>query len=225
MNTRQDNVTPHGPQASTTPSEPWRMQVDDWNRRYASDDFIWSINPNGFLAQHARQLTPGRALDLAAGECRNAVWLASQGWSVEAVDFAQQGLEKGQRLAQARLVAERIRLVAADLNDYIPAEQAFDLVTLVYLQLPWCELAPIILRAARAVAPGGTLLLIAHHTQNLTHGYGGPRYAEVLYTAEQVAMLVESELQVECAEQLQRPVNTAEGTRYAIDCLVRAKRI
>lgn len=170
-------------------------------------------------------MTPGRALDLAAGECRNAVWLARQGWSVQAVDFAEQALQKGGRLAQSNGVAERNRLLAADLNDFIPTEQAFDLVTLIYLQLPWNELAPIIQRAARAVAPGGTLLLVAHHTLNLTQGYGGPRHAEVLYSAEQVVALLAAELLIERAEQLPRPVITADGTRHAIDCLVCAKRL
>jgi SAM-dependent methyltransferase len=225
MNTRHDSQAPDSPQRIITPSEPWRMQAEDWNQRYATDEFIWSVNPNCFLQQHAEELTPGRALDMAAGECRNAVWLASQGWSVEAVDFAQQALQKGWRLAQSNGVAERIRLLAADLNDFIPTEQGFDLVTLIYLQLPWDELAPIIQRAARAVAPGGTLLLIAHHTLNLTHGYGGPRHAEVLYSAEQVVTLLAPELLIERAEQLQRPVITVDGTRHAIDCLVRAKRI
>lgn len=224
MNTRQDHARTPEPQADHAPNEPWRMRMDDWNQRYANDDFIWSVNPNRSLEQHAQQQPPGRALDLAAGECRNAVWLASQGWSVEAVDFSRLALEKGQRLAQSRQVAERIHLVTADLDSYIPAERAFDLVTLVYLQLPWQELAPILMRAARAVAPGGTLLLIAHHPHNLTHGHGGPRHAEVLYTEEQVATLLAPELRIERAERLQRPVHTANGTRYAIDCLVRARR-
>ncbi|MDC7710354.1 class I SAM-dependent methyltransferase [Vogesella indigofera] len=224
MTTRHDNTLPHEPQAASIPGEPWHMQVDDWNRRYASDDFIWSEHPNRSLEQHVQPLPAGRALDLAAGECRNAVWLASQGWSVEAVDFARLALEKGRRLAQSRQVAERIRLVTADLNDYIPAERVFDLVTLVYLQLPWPELVPILLRAAGAVAPGGTLLLIAHHTHNLMHGHGGPRLAEVLYTAEQVATLLAPELRIERAERLRRPVHTADGIRHAIDCLVRATR-
>lgn len=225
MNNLHDSLASDTPRGMTSSNEPWRMQADDWNRRYDTDDFIWSVTPNCFLQQHAQSLMPGRALDLAAGECRNAVWLARQGWSVEAVDFAQQALEKGRRLAQSNEVAERISLVAADLNDFIPTEQGFDLVTLIYLQLPWNELAPIIQRAARAVAPGGTLLLIAHHTKNLTHGYGGPKHAEVLYSAEQVAALLAPELLVERAEQLERPVITADGTRHAIDCLVRAKRI
>lgn len=225
MNTQKDNSASDSSQGNTTSSEPWRMQAEDWERRYATDNFIWSVKPNSFLQQHAQQLTPGRAIDLAAGECRNAVWLARQGWSVEAVDFAQQALQKGLRLARANEVEDRIRLVAADLNDFVPTEQAFELVTLIYLQLPWDELAPIIQRAARAVAPGGTFLLIAHHTQNLTRGYGGPQHAEVLYSAEQVAALLAPELLIERAEQLQRPVSTDNGIRYAIDCLVRAKRI
>ena len=65
------------------------MDRDDWNRRYAASDYVWTVEPNRFLVAEAGDLDPGRALDLACGEGRNAVWLAQWGWQVEAVDFAE----------------------------------------------------------------------------------------------------------------------------------------
>lgn len=62
------------------------MEREDWNRRYAAQEFIWTVEANRFLVAETVDLPPGRALDLAAGEGRNAVWLAEQGWTVETED-------------------------------------------------------------------------------------------------------------------------------------------
>ncbi len=200
------------------------MKREDWNRRYSEKDFVWTVDPNRFLTAEVQPLSPGSALDLAAGEGRNAVWLAEQGWTVRAVDFSSVGIEKGRRLAAARNVADKIDFVVADLRDYELETGSFDLVVLFYLQLPQSELAPIVERAARAVAPGGTFLLVAHDSANLTHGYGGPQDPDVLYTAEQVVAALRGELEIEKATTVDRPVQTDDGVKVAIDCLVRARR-
>lgn len=204
------------------------MEREDWNRRYAAQEFIWTVEANRFLVAEAADLPlylpRGRALDLAAGEGRNAVWLAEQGWTVCAVDFSEMAFEKAKRLAAARNVADRIDFQVADLRGCTPEIHRFDLVALIYLQLPWVELAPILVRVARAVAPGGTFLLVGHDSANLEHGYGGPRNPDVLYTAEQVVAALSGELEIEKASRVERPVETDDGVKIAIDCLVRGKR-
>ena len=200
------------------------MERDDWNRRYAANEFIWTVEANRFLVAEAADLSPGRALDLAAGEGRNAVWLAEQGWAVRAVDFSHVAIEKGRRLAAARTVADRIDFQVADLRGCTPEVHRFDLVALIYLQMPMAELAPILVRAARAVAPGGTFLLVGHDPANLEHGHGGPRDPGILYTAEQVVAALDGELEIEKAHRVERPVETDGGVRTALDCLVRGKR-
>ncbi len=70
----------------------------------------------------------------------------------------------------------------ADLTSYEPARDRFDLVLIVYLHLGAAELPPIIEGAARAVAPGGRLVVIGHDVENLERGTGGPQVAEVLTT-------------------------------------------
>ena len=195
-----------------------------WNTRYAEKELVWTANANQFLVAEAAGLMPGRAIDLAAGEARNAVWLAEQGWAAHAVDFSEAGLDKGRQLAEARKVADRVTFETADLRDYVPEMRGFDLVALFYLHLPWQALAPIIRRAADAVAPGGTLLVVGHDSANLANGYGGPQNPDVLFSADQVTAALGGTLEIEKSGQVNRTVKTDTGTKTAIDCLVRAKR-
>jgi SAM-dependent methyltransferase len=195
----------------------------EWNRRYAGSELLWTAKPNRFLVAETSSLAPARALDLACGEGRNAVWLAEQGWRVTGVDFSDVALAKARELAAARGV--QAEWTQADLLDYRPVEGAYDLVLLFYLQLPAAERRRVVRTAAGALAPGGTLLVVAHDSSNLEHGHGGPRDAAVLYTAaDVVADLEGSGLEVERAELVERPVETPDGERTALDALVRLVR-
>jgi SAM-dependent methyltransferase len=198
------------------------MDRDDWDRRYRGRDFVWSVEPNRFLLAEVEGLTPGRALDLAAGEGRNAVWLAIRGWSVTAVDWSEVGLEKGRRLAEHQAVS--VDWVLADLREWEPPARAFDLVIVLYLQPPADLRTPVWRRAAAAVATGGRLIVIGHDVANLTEGWGGPSHRGHLYTADEVAGVVGGELEVVRAEQVLRPVETEEGPRQAVDNIVVAVR-
>jgi hypothetical protein len=92
-------------------------------------------------------------------------------------------------------------------------------VIVFYLQLQADELATVLGRAARAVAPGGTFLLVGHDLRNLAEGHGGPKDAAVLYTPEDIVASLGG-LEVERAETVERPVDGA----VALDALVRARR-
>jgi SAM-dependent methyltransferase len=196
-----------------------------WDERYRAAEFVWSTQPNRFLPPEVEGLTPGRALDLACGEGRNAVWLATRGWDATGVDFSATGLEKAARLAQTNHVT--VEWVCADVTTWQPAE-LFDLVVVFYLQLPEPQRRAALGSAARALAPGGTLLVVAHDRTNLSGGIGGPPDPAVLYTPEDVRGALDgsgvSELVVERAEVVERPVETDTGTVMALDCLVHAHR-
>lgn len=200
------------------------MDASDWNARYATDELIWKAEPNRFLPPEVAGLAPGRALDLACGEGRNAVWLAQQGWTATGVDFAAEGLAKGRRLAADRGVA--VEWVEADLLTWAPSPRSYDLVVVFYLQLPAPERGRVLRAAAEALAPGGTLLVVAHDSRNLTDGYGGPQSASVLYTAADVLadLGAADGLAVERAEEVLRPVVVDDRTFEAIDCVVRLRR-
>jgi len=193
----------------------------EWDRRYAGSELVWTAEPNRFVVAEVQDLAPGRALDIAAGEGRNSVWLASRGWQVTAVDFSAAGLDKGRRLAEARGVT--IDWVHADVRDYQPEAGSFQLVLVAYLQLAESELDGVLRRIATRLAPGGLLLVVGHDVTNLTEGTGGPPDPAVLYTPESITRSL-SGLTVLRAERVRRPVVTADGQREAVDTLVRAIR-
>ena len=192
-----------------------------WNQRYSGPDLVWGAGPNRFVADELAALTPGRAIDLGAGEGRNAIWLAERGWRVTAVDFSAAGLARAARLAAQRGVS--VDWVQADLLDYRPAPGGYDLVLVAYLHLPSASLARVLRAAAAAVAPGGTLLVIGHDRDNIPRGHGGPQDPDRLYTPATVTAELAG-LAVRRADQVLRPVQTPEGERTAIDTLVRAER-
>lgn len=197
------------------------MTSDDWDRRYAEPRLVWSAEPNRFLAEEAAGLAPGRALDLACGEGRNAVWLARRGWDVTGVDFSPVAVDKARRMAAEAGVAARF--VRADLADHVPEPASADLVAIVYLQVPEPLRTTVLGRAGGALRPGGTLLWIAHDLANLDRGHGGPRDPAVLSTPEGVAAALTG-LDVVRAEVVRRPVVTDAGDAVALDTLVRAVR-
>ncbi|WP_416986188.1 class I SAM-dependent methyltransferase [Streptomyces sp. T028] len=200
------------------------MDAAGWDERYRGSELVWKAEPNRFVAEELAGLEPsGRAVDLAAGEGRNAVWLAERGWEVDAVDFSAVALEKAERLAAKRSV--RLRTVHADLTLWAPPEATYDLALIAYLHLPWPEMTEVLTRTGTAVREGGTLLLVGHHAANPEHGHGGPQDPRVLYTPEQVADLWRSYAGILRAETVTRPVTDAEGnSRTALDALVHAVR-
>lgn len=165
------------------------MTREFWENRYTeasrSGSTIWSLDPNLWLADVTGPLTPGTAVDLGAGEGRNALWLASLGWTVVAVDFSPAGLAIGRSRAESIGVGDSVDWVEADATDWVSAHPV-DLVVMAYLQLPQDALARVIRNAADSLAAGGTLALIGHDRSNLTGGYGGPQDAALLSTPEEL---------------------------------------
>lgn len=202
------------------------MDATDWDRRYDTGAYVWHTDPNRFLPSMIAGLEPGRALDLACGEGRNAVWLARQGWSVTGVDFSAVGLDKGRRLAEHHHVA--VEWVHADVTTWPGRPDGFDLVVAFYLQLPSVERGIAIATAARALAPGATLIVVAHDSRNLTDGVGGPQDPVVLYDADDLRADIDragvADLTIELAGELLREVDTEAGPKSAIDCMLRAHR-
>jgi SAM-dependent methyltransferase len=198
------------------------MEREDWDQRYAVDELIWHAEPNRFLVEATADLTPGTALDVACGEGRNAVWLAEQGWRATGADFSAVALDKARRLASSRGVD--VDWIEADVRAWVPP-QSFDLVIIMYLQLPASERQTVYRAFAGVVAPGGHLIVVGHDIENLTAGFGGPQDPSVLFSAQDVVESIEGTgLHVERAEQVRRPVATEEGEVDAIDALVRAVR-
>lgn len=198
------------------------MDAATWDDRYRDRGLVWGTGPNALVAAETADLPPGRMLDLAGGEGRNAIHLAEQGWDAEVVEFSEVALEKARGLAASRGVT-----IATTLADVTAAPDlaSADLVLICYLQVPAAPYAAAVRHAATRVAPGGTLLVVVHDRDNLERGVGGPPDPAMLPTvADTRAALDGSGLEVVRAEQVLRRVETPDGPRDAVDHVVRAVR-
>lgn len=216
------------------------MDAAEWDERYSQSELVWGVPPNSTVVEHVHGLDrriplfPGpdgqlpdlpRALDLACGEGRNALWLATHGWRVHAVDFSQVGIDKARTVASrlSRSVRGRLDWQCADLTD---AETdlggPYELVLMVFLHLPASQRRALLHRVVHLLSPGGTLLVLGHDTLNLTEGYGGPQDPSILFTPEDITtdLGVDSGMDIHIAHRVTRPT---EG-RNAIDALVVATK-
>lgn len=157
--------------------QPW------WEERYVAHPRVWSGHVNAQLAAEAVDLEPGRALDVGAGEGGDALWLAARGWDVTAMDFSEVALGRGRARAEEVGLADRTTWRWADARTWEPAEERWDLVSSHFLHLPEGGMVEVVRRLATAVAPGGTLLVVGHHPDDLTTGLRHGR-AEWLFTPE-----------------------------------------
>ncbi|MQY23549.1 class I SAM-dependent methyltransferase [Nocardia macrotermitis] len=218
------------------------MDAADWDARYTQGELVWGAPPNATVVEHVYGLerrvvlqpdAPGepvpdlpRALDLACGEGRNTLWLATHGWRVRAVDFSQVGIDKGRTVAArlSRSVRGRIDWQCADVTDPAAAIPGpFELVLSVFLHLPADQRRAMLIRAAELLSPGGTLLVLGHDTTNLTDGFGGPQDPSILFTPDDVVTDLSSapDIRIRITDRVLRET---EG-RDAIDALVVATKI
>ena len=197
------------------------MDAKAWDARYAAPELVWSLTPNQFVAAELADLPPGRAVDLAAGEGRNAIWLAERGWDVTAVDFSRVALAKGRELAGDAA----IEWVCADATTW-RSDAAYDLAVIAYLQLAADGRRAAVRRAFHALRPGGTFFLVSHDATNLLLGSGGPQDPSVLMTAEDVlGDLGGEDFEVIRADRVTRQVERPDGSAAtALDALVRLER-
>lgn len=203
------------------------MKSRDWDERYAAVDLVWSAGPNRWVEEIAADVPPGRALDVAAGEGRNAIWLASRGWSVVAADFSEVAIERARRLASEQLgdAADRFTAVVSDALEPAPEGGPYDLVLFSYLQLPEQERRTAWARGIEAAASGARVVVIGHASRNLHEGWGGPQDPTVLYDPDEiVAEVADQPVDVESAEVKARPVETDGGVREALDTVVVLRR-
>ncbi|MEV4482975.1 class I SAM-dependent methyltransferase [Micromonospora coxensis] len=198
------------------------MDSTEWDARYAAaPELVWTAEPNRFVVEATADLPPGDALDLAAGEGRNAVWLAGRGWRVTAVDFSPVAVDRGRDLAARRGVPVRWRV--GDVTTDLPEPDRYDLVVVAYLHLPPAQRTVALAGARAALRPGGTIVVVGHDRANLDGGVGGPRDPEILLTPEAVVDGLDG-LRVRRAETVRRPVIVDGTTRDALDTLVVAHR-
>lgn len=128
---------------------------DDWNERYRDGEFELPQAASPLLERCADWLPPGRALDVATGTGRNALFLAERGYEVDAVDVSDEALGTARDRATDRDVT--INWIQADLEQYPLATETYDVVVVTFYHV-LDRLADL----KEALAPGG-VLLYEHH--------------------------------------------------------------
>lgn len=163
---------------------PFKHGAEMWNQRFAGDDYLFGREPNEFLcAQAARLPQGGRVLCVADGEGRNSVWLAQQGLQVQAFDVAEVGVAKARKLAAEAGVQVDYHLASVD--DWAWEVGAFDAVVAIFVQFADPPMrARLFTNMARALKPGGLLVLQGYTPRQLEFKTGGPGELSHLYTAE-----------------------------------------
>ncbi len=215
----------------------------EWDARYAQSELIWGAPPNSTVVEYVYGLDrriqlrpdePGgtapalpRALDLACGEGRHALWLATHGWQIDAVDFSQVGIDKGRTVAArlSRSVRSRVNWQCADITDLAGAgiTGPYELILMVFVHLPAEQRGALLRELAGMLSPGGVLLVLGHDTRNLTDGYGGPQDPAILFTPDDIRAELGAageHITIRIADAVLRPTEGPD----AIDALVLAER-
>jgi len=156
----------------------------DWDERFSAPGFAYGTEPNDFLASVSDRIPKGQILSLAEGEGRNAVYLASLGHEVTAVDASAVGLAKARELAESRGVT--ITTILADLDDYTIGEQRWDGIIACYCHLPSPLRRAVHRAAAAGLKPGGVFVLEAFSKKQLEHDTGGPKSLDMLMSLEEL---------------------------------------
>jgi SAM-dependent methyltransferase len=185
-----------------------RQPPSFWDQRYATDDYFYGEEPNTFLAAQAPLIPPGPVLCLAEGEGRNAVFLATRGHAVTAVDGSAAGLAKANRLAARRGVA--LTTVVTDLAAFDITPCHWSAIVAIFAHLP-----PPLRRATFAAAvaglrPGGIFILEAYTPAQLAHGTGGPKDPTLLMSLTDLRTEL-AELTLELGQEIERDVIEGRG--------------
>jgi SAM-dependent methyltransferase len=193
------------------------VDAADWDRKYDGAELRWGAPPNEVVVEFCTSLPRGRALDLACGEGRNALWLATRGWEVDAVDFSTAALSKAVKVAATATasIRSRVRWVHADVTTLTP-ERNYDLVVIAYLHLSRTERENVLATAVRALKHEGILVIVGHHSDNVKNGVGGPQDVEILYSPGDLVDELHNGVRILVAEERHRPV----GDSTAIDTVL-----
>ena len=149
------------------------MRADQrrWDKRFWRQEFALGKEPNPFLKKHIHLLPRGKALDIATGEGRNAVFLAQHGFEVDAIDISEMGLRKARKLAREKGVS--VNTFPVDLDEYQIEKERYDLITNFYFLKR--RLIP---RIKKGLKKGGRVIFETYILEHRKLRTGGPKQAK-----------------------------------------------
>ncbi len=155
-----------------------------WDDRFKNPEYAYGIEPNREFKEFINQQKPGKILLLGEGEGRNAVYAASLGWEVTAVDFSEEGKKKALQLANKHNV--EVNYIIQDVTEYDAPENTFDCIALIFLHMPSEGLYPMLQNLHKTLTDRGNLFIIGFHTDQLNYSSGGPKKEDWLLTSEKL---------------------------------------
>lgn len=179
-----------------------------WDERYSQPEYFYGTAPNGFLSSVFRQIPLGSVLNLAEGEGRNAVFLASHGYKITAVDSSPVGLRKAEQLASSHNVT--ISTLCADLSEYRIEPDRWDGIVSCYCHLPSAIRKPLHRQVAAGLKHGGVFILEGYVKEQIFYGTGGPSDPDMLFSLEELTDELEG-LDFVHAVSLERDVREGRG--------------
>ncbi|MBN1952120.1 MAG: class I SAM-dependent methyltransferase [Bacteroidales bacterium] len=159
--------------------------ITKWDQRYGEHDFVYGKDPNLFFRNFIDSHEAGSILLPAEGEGRNALYAASRGWNVYAVDYSAVGREKA--LKRARKENLPIHYDEADLNEWSCAE-SFEYIGLIYAHFPDASRVKLHRKFVAMLKPGGRLFMEAFSKEQIHYNSGGPKDIGMLYSPESLKL-------------------------------------
>ncbi len=180
-----------------------------WDKRYASEEYVYGIEPNHFLKESLDALEPGDILFPAEGEGRNAVYAAIQGWNVSAFDISSEGKEKAVKLASENTVS--IDYKVAGFDEFNAKQESYDVIALIYAHVPASDREAYYQKCVGWLKPGGTLILEGFSKKQLGLDSGGPKSLEMLFSLDELTTELKG-LTIE--KGLETKITLSEGAHH-----------
>ncbi|KAF0153096.1 MAG: SAM-dependent methyltransferase [Ignavibacteria bacterium] len=187
-----------------------------WNERFGKEEFLYGKEPNVFLKQELENLKPGKILFPAEGEGRNAVYAATLGWDVDALDSSEAAKVKAEKLAEEKEVKINYALVNLKFHKF--QKEKYDAVAIIYFHLPSDCRNDVYKEAIGALKPGGKLILELFDKEQFKVPYAGPKDEDLLYSLEDaVSDFIDLEFEKLAKETIQMDEgNGHQGVGYVI---------
>jgi SAM-dependent methyltransferase len=155
-----------------------------WDQRYSGTDYAYGKEPNDFLVAEASRIPRGKVLCLAEGEGRNAVYLASLGHAVTAVDFSQEGVRKTQALAKER--GAKVTSVHQDVMEYDLGTACCQGIVAIFAHFFRSDRRTLAAHIVKALAPRGVLIMESYRPEQIQYDTGGPKDLDLLPTVDEL---------------------------------------
>jgi cyclopropane fatty-acyl-phospholipid synthase-like methyltransferase len=155
------------------------MDHNFWNEKFSFSPNLYGELPNQFLKTIIEKTEAGKILLPGEGEGRNALYAASKGWHVTAIDQSETG--KNHCLQKADKLGIKIDYHVCDARVFIPEPESFDLVALVYFHLPKEILPEVYSKFEKSLKGGGKMIIEGFGKKQVQFQSGGPKNMEMLY--------------------------------------------